>query len=129
VLPFPYGVYRLFTYLLQQYPGVPWRRLFNNFIIFALLLIIATQVFVVGVMFYLGIAGGALDFMPSWQTGIFVEALLYALPSTIIITLIDLMIFLGFEEKSFAYWLLLPALLVNGLTFFRLGFLSLGIQT
>jgi hypothetical protein len=82
----------------------------------------------VGLLFYLGLAGGGLDIMLSWQTGILLEAILYALPITILVTLINIMIFLVFEENNFAYWLLLAAIVANGMTLFRLGFLFLGIQ-
>ena len=128
VLPLPYGVYILFRYLLWQYHIVHWKRFLNNFVISALLLIIVAQVLVVGLFFYLGLAGGGLDMMLSWQTGILLESILYALPITILVTLINIMIFLVFEANNFAYWLLLPAIVANGRTLFRLGFLFLGIQ-
>jgi hypothetical protein len=128
VLPLPYGANLMFRYLLREYPSARWKRLLNNFIITALLLIIVAQVLVVGIFFYLGLAGGGLDIMLSWQTGILLEAILYALPITILVTLINIMIFLVLEERKFAYWLLLPALVANGMTLFRLGFLFLGIQ-
>jgi len=128
VLPLPYSAHLLFRYLLREYPSVRWKRLLTNFILTALLLIIIAQVLVVGLFFYLGLAGGGLDIMLSWQTGILLEAILYALPITILVTLINIMIFLVFEEKNFAYWSLLPAIVANGMTLFRLGFLFLGIQ-
>lgn len=128
VLPLPYGFYLLFRNFLRQYPTVHGKRLLNNFIVSALLLIVIAQILVVGLLIYLGLAGAALDVMLSWQTGMFLEAILYALPITILLTLINIMVFLGLEEKSFAYLLLLPAILVNGMAFFRLGFLFLGIH-
>jgi hypothetical protein len=128
VLPLPYGAYLLFGHLLRKYPTAPWKRLLDNSIIFILLAIIGAQVLAVGVLFYLGLAAGGLDLMFPWQTWIFFEAILYALPITILVTLSNLLLFLGFEEKSYVYWLLLPALLVNGATVFRLGFLLLGMQ-
>jgi hypothetical protein len=127
-LPLPYGVYGLFKYLGQKHPLVPWKMLLDRLIISTLMIVLFVQGLVFCLIAVIWIYGGGLDIMLSWETDVILSAVLDSLPITVPVTVITVLVFVGFKKRDYANWLLLPAIVTNGIVFFKLAFLLWGMK-
>jgi hypothetical protein len=124
VLPLPYSVFHVYRYFAKRYPSANWQALVDSVIIYALVIIFFAEVLFLTFILLIGALGGGLDIMFPWKMEIMISAIYDALPIGMLVTIVPIWIRVIRRKDVNIFWIALPAILINGILFFKLVFLG-----